>query len=59
MNNLDEQAERHAATMDFLKSGKELADEIAAELKRIDDEEREQLEESYQGRMVKAEVIDE
>ena len=51
--NLDEQQQRHKATMAFFQSGKELAEEIAAEIRRIDAEERRELEESYQGRMVK------
>ncbi len=50
MNKLDEQQQRHAATMAFFQSGKELAEEIAKEIRRIDAEERRELEESYQAR---------
>ena len=50
---MTEQEQRHAATMDFLKSGKELAEEIAKEIRRIDAEERRELEESYQARRCK------
>ena len=53
MNKIDEQQQRHQATMDFFRSGKQLAEEIAAELKRMEAEEREKLEEDYRGRMVK------
>ena len=50
MNKLDEQ--RHAATMDFYRSAGQLAEEIAKEIKRIDAEERRELEESWQDRRV-------
>ena len=50
---MTEQEQRHAATMAFFQSGKELAEEIAKEIRRIDTEERRELEESYQARMVK------
>lgn len=53
MNKLDEQQQRHQATMDFFKSADALAHEIAKEIRRIDAEERRELEESYQARMVK------
>ena len=58
MTSIKEQQQRHAATMDFFRSGKQLAEQIAAELKRIDAEAREQLEVDYRGRMVNAEVAD-
>ena len=53
MISVAEQQQRHAATMNFFRSGKELAEEIAAELKRLDAEERQQLERDYQSRCVK------
>ena len=53
MNKLDEQQQRHAATMAFFQSGKELAEEIAKEIRRIDAEERRELEQSSQARRVK------
>ena len=56
MNKQDEQQQRNHATMDFYKSADDLAEQIAAELKRIDAEERRKLEESYQGRALKAGV---
>ena len=53
MTSIKEQQQRHKATMDFFRSGKQLAEEIAAEIRRIDAEERRELEESYQARRVK------
>ena len=58
MNKIDEQAERHQATMDFYKSADDLAKQIAKEIRRLDAEERRELEESYQARMMKPEVKD-
>ena len=50
---MTEQEQRHAATMDFLKSGKELAEEIAKEIRRIDAQERREIEREWRSRCVK------
>lgn len=62
MNDLDEQAERHKATMEFFKSSamsnEELAAAISAELKRLADEERRDLKADVQSRQCKQPIAD-
>lgn len=40
MNKIEEQQQHHRATMDFFRSGKQLAEDIAEEIRRIDAEKR-------------------